>query len=201
MSQVSTLKKRSPGASPVQPAKPVELVRTASAEPATPSYVGALPLHAPVAKNETAAKEATASRAAEPAALGWVKGADPVSHSSDAASPVKPETLLKQAMTPPARPVEETRVAKSDEPRPASRDGWKVQIGATDDAGKATDMLSRAKAENRSSLALAKPFTEKVQKGDATLYRARFAVLDETSAEAACRSLKRTGFSCFATRD
>jgi D-alanyl-D-alanine carboxypeptidase len=184
---------------PVQPAKPIELVRTASADPAAPSFAGALPLHepAPVARAESASP----ARPADPAALGWVKGAEPVAHSSDAAPPVKPETLLKQAMTPPARPVEETRVAKTEEPRSASRDGWKVQIGATDDAGKASDMLNRAKAENRSTLALAKPFTEKVQKGDATLYRARFAVLDETSAEAACRSLKRTGFSCFATRD
>jgi D-alanyl-D-alanine carboxypeptidase len=96
---------------------------------------------------------------------------------------------------------EETRVAKVEEARPVSHEGWKIQIAATDDADKANDMLSRARAENRSTLALAKPFTEKVQKGDATLYRARFAVLDASAAEAACRSLKRTGFSCFATRD
>ncbi len=43
--------------------------------------------------------------------------------------------------------------------------------------------------------------TEKVRKGDGTLYRARFAGLDSASAESACRSLKRSGFSCFATRD
>jgi D-alanyl-D-alanine carboxypeptidase len=100
-----------------------------------------------------------------------------------------------------AHPAEETRVAKSEDTRSANHDGWKVQIAATDDADKANTMLNRAKAENRSTLALAKPFTEKVQKGDSTLYRARFAVLDETAAETACRSLKRSGFSCFATRD
>ena len=33
------------------------------------------------------------------------------------------------------------------------------------------------------------------------LYRARFAGLDSASAEAACRSLKRTGFSCFTAHD
>ena len=54
---------------------------------------------------------------------------------------------------------------------------------------------------NRSTLASAKPITEKVRKGDATLYRARFAGLDSASAEAACRSLKRTGFSCFPAHD
>ena len=53
-----------------------------------------------------------------------------------------------------------------------------IQIGATDDPDKANDLLTRARERNRSTLAVAKPFTEKVQKGDDTLYRARFAVLD-----------------------
>ena len=51
------------------------------------------------------------------------------------------------------------------------------------------------------ALAAAKPITEKVQKGDASFYRARFAGLDPTSAESACRSLKRNGFSCFTAHD
>ena len=76
-----------------------------------------------------------------------------------------------------------------------------IQIGATDNAGKASDLLSRALTQNRSTLASAKPLTEKVEKGDGTFYRARFAGLDSNTAEAACKSLKRTGFSCFATRD
>jgi D-alanyl-D-alanine carboxypeptidase len=75
-----------------------------------------------------------------------------------------------------------------------------IQIGATDNAGKANDLLIRAKAQNR-TLASAKPFTEKVEKGDGTFYRARFAGLDSSSAESACKTLKRSGFSCFATHD
>ena len=175
--------------------------------------------------------EASAARPADPAALGWVRGPDGVARNSEPAPPVKPEALLKQAMLAAAAarspgdshsakleearpaaqearavksdesPAQETKIAKSTDSRPAVREGWKVQIAATDDVAKASDMLSRAQAENRATLALAKPFTEKVQKGDATLYRARFAVLDASAAEAACRSLKRTGFSCFATRD
>ena len=50
-------------------------------------------------------------------------------------------------------------------------------------------------------LAAAKPVTEKVRKGEGTFYRARFAGLDSASAETACRSLKRSGFACFAARD
>jgi D-alanyl-D-alanine carboxypeptidase len=76
-----------------------------------------------------------------------------------------------------------------------------IQIGATDDAAKATALLGKALARDRSHLAGAKPVTEKIQKGEDTLYRARFAGLDSASAESACRSLKRSGFSCFAARD
>ena len=84
---------------------------------------------------------------------------------------------------------------------PAAHGGWTIQIGAPDNPAKANALLVRARERNPSTLASAKPLTEKVRKGDATLYRARFAVLDSASAEAACRSLKRTGFSCFPAHD
>ena len=50
-------------------------------------------------------------------------------------------------------------------------------------------------------LAAADPFTERVQKGDTTFYRARFAGFDKSSAEAACRQLKRNDFACMALKD
>ena len=79
--------------------------------------------------------------------------------------------------------------------------GWIVQIGATDDAGKANELLIRARAQNRSTLGSAQAVTEKVKRGGGFLYRARFAGLDAASAGQACRSLKRSGFTCFATHD
>jgi D-alanyl-D-alanine carboxypeptidase len=87
--------------------------------------------------------------------------------------------------------------AQDEETDSGSERGWMIQIGAPDSLAKANALLIRAREQNRSTLAAAKPVTEKVRKGDATLYRARFAVLDSASAEAACRSLKRNGFSCF----
>ncbi|HEX9169574.1 MAG TPA: serine hydrolase [Roseiarcus sp.] len=83
----------------------------------------------------------------------------------------------------------------------AGRGSWMIQIGATDDLAKANALLIRAREQNRSTLAAAKPVTESVRKGDGTLYRARFAMLDSASADAACRSLKRNGFSCFPAHD
>ncbi len=43
-----------------------------------------------------------------------------------------------------------------------------IQIGATDDQGKAQELLNRARAQTR-ALASAQPFTEKVQRGSETL--------------------------------
>jgi D-alanyl-D-alanine carboxypeptidase len=91
--------------------------------------------------------------------------------------------------------------AKDDDAVDAAAGGVMIQIGAPDNLAKANALLSRARERNRSTLGAAKPVTEKVRKGDATLYRARFAGLDSASAEAACRSLKRTGFSCFTAHD
>ena len=76
-----------------------------------------------------------------------------------------------------------------------------IQVGATDDPGKANELLSRARTQLHGFPSTAKPFTEKVQKGKDTLFRARFAGLEEHSAETACKALKRSGFSCFATKN
>ena len=56
--------------------------------------------------------------------------------------------------------------------------GWTIQIGATDDPAKANALLVRARQHNRSTLASAKPVTEKVRRGTDTVYRARFAMLE-----------------------
>ncbi|MDR3463136.1 MAG: serine hydrolase [Beijerinckiaceae bacterium] len=91
----------------------------------------------------------------------------------------------------------------AEEPaRPAiAHEGWMIQIGATDNLEKANELLSRAKGQSQGTLGGAKPFTEKVQKGQATLYRARFAGLEANSAEKACKALKHSGFACFATKN
>jgi D-alanyl-D-alanine carboxypeptidase len=135
---------------------------------------------------------------ATPQELGWVKG-------PEAASPAKPQAALKAtppvAAAPAPRPREETEVARNEEARAGDRAGWIIQIGATDDANKANDLLVRARAKDRAMLATAKPLTEKVKKGEDVFYRARFAGLDSATAESACRTLKKSGFACFAAHD
>ena len=149
----------------------------------------------------------SAPRAAQPTAadLGMLK--------SPAKSSTKTQARLAAAGALVMPPLGRPENSADDEQRPgrASQQdegsdglgprGWMIQIGAPDNLAKANALLSRARERNRSTLASAKPLTEKVCKGDATLYRARFAGLDSASAEAACRSLKRTGFSCFTAHD
>jgi D-alanyl-D-alanine carboxypeptidase len=139
---------------------------------------------------------ALAPRTAQPTAadLGLLKSSDRAKPSAK----IQARLAAASALTmPPGRPQR----ADEESDSPVARGGWMIQIGAPDDPAKANALLIRARERNPSTLASATPITEKVRKGDATLYRARFAVLDSASAEAACRSLKRNGFSCFPAHD
>jgi D-alanyl-D-alanine carboxypeptidase len=151
--------------------------------------------------SQAAGRGATAT----PSTMRWVVGAQPSRER-----PPEPQ-LIKMAKleTTKAETKSDARSEAKSEPaklaetgRPNSvRGGWMIQIGATDDAAKASELLTRAKTQSHNLLGSAKPFTEKVQKGGGTLYRARFAGLEEDTAETACRSLKRSGFACFATKN
>ena len=148
---------------------------------------------------------------ATPSSLHWVTGPAPVRRGPSAedakltagskAQPIGSETaadktgsLLPKNGAVLGPPHDEARA-------PGPKGDWVIQIGATDNEGAAAELLSRARTESRLALASAKPFTEKVQKGDSTLYRARFAGLAPAEAETACKTLKRSGFACFATRN
>ena len=184
----------------------VAAVAPAAAKPTTPVRVAAVaPPAARVSLDDAAAH-------------GWSKGADPAPVKEESAkSAARPGKALTSdgsngepsAPKGSAAAMKETRqtmVARGPEPAndfaDAGHKGWIIQIGATDDAAKANDLLIRARAQNRATLAAAKPVTEKVQKGEDVFYRARFAGLDSADeAESACRSLKRNGFSCFTAHD
>ena len=82
-----------------------------------------------------------------------------------------------------------------------SRSGWIIQIVATPDAAQAQAFLDRSSATVRRVDAKAEPFMEPIAKGDQTLYRARYAGLSESSANAACKALKRSAISCFTIKN
>jgi D-alanyl-D-alanine carboxypeptidase len=178
---------------PRPPASVPEKIRTARVEVPTKAVkTEPAPKAEPVSKAEKARAEKLAAaekpdRDAKPAARGKNAKAE------------KPEKAEKAQIA--ARDAGRKDRGEPAHEKPSGKSGWVIQIGAIDDLAKANALLARAKSERRSALAGAQSYTEKVQKGDSTLYRARFAGLGADEAETTCRQLKRSGFSCFATRN
>ena len=89
-------------------------------------------------------------------------------------------------------------------PRPApaaasvgQRSRWEVQIAATDSEAAARSLLANARSNIARNHAGIAPYTEAVQSGTATLYRARFTGFeDQSSAVAACKALKAQSYAC-----
>ncbi len=137
-----------------------------------------------VAENQplpAAASEIKPVAVVEPAKVEPVKG-EPVK-----AEPAKIAARLEAAGTP----------AKA---KPAYT-GWIIQLAATDNEDKAMTLLGDVKSRLRNQLQGAEPFTEKVVKGDTTLFRARFAGFEgDSEAQAACKAVKRAGFNCIAQK-
>ena len=71
-----------------------------------------------------------------------------------------------------------------------------IQVGAFPEEKEAKQRLVTAKDKAKTLLGQADPFTERVAKGDKSLYRARFAGLDKDQAETACKHLKRNEIPC-----
>ena len=184
--------------------KPVPMA-SAYAPPAPVPSVAALVEKAKpavIANPSRAPEDRTASIASGKVSDGSTRQA--VASTPAAASQVTPGGARKAAAPlAQARAPEKqaTLVAKAEPARPAAANsGTMIQVGATDAAAKANDLLAKARSK-APSLSGATPFTEKVKKGSETIYRARFAGLTETRAEAACKSLKRSGLSCFTTKN
>jgi D-alanyl-D-alanine carboxypeptidase len=85
--------------------------------------------------------------------------------------------------------------------RPHVKGDWVIQVGAFPAESLAHDRLKEAQSMGRTVLTRAAPFTERVVKGDTTLYRARFAGFDRDAAEAACNYFKRNEIACLALKN
>ena len=168
----------------------------------------------------------TAENGATPAPFRWVTGPQAVIKTAALSGPLPPLPTGQAPQTHSARialahssnaettasispqpVIADTKKAKLENTTPdkqvrsPSRSNWLIQLGATDEENKALDIINRAKSQSQRALSQAQGFTEKVQKDGAILYRARFSGFNEPDeANAACKQLKRSGFSCFATR-
>ncbi len=112
---------------------------------------------------------------------------------------------LRVASLNPSAPVAPSKTVEKTAPQTAQPavkpKGWVIQLAATPDEASAKDILDNARSRSGRTLTQASSFTEKVVRDGATLYRARFSGFAQSEdAQNACNSLKKNGFSCFASR-
>jgi D-alanyl-D-alanine carboxypeptidase len=191
-----------PAAGSDEPIRPVT-VRTVSVKPGIVKGAKAAP-PAPAPQREAQAPATVRAETPPPPpapARAGLLGALPTRTASVSDNPPAP---------PPAQaaPVRETAPAREAVPaaavpssRPQTRSGWVIQVGAYPAESEAHQRIALAKSKAARLLASASPFTEPVQRGDTTLYRARFAGLDKDQAEAACKLLRRNDVDCLASRN
>ncbi len=111
------------------------------------------------------------------------------------AAPVPAAAVDNQITNSVAKAGAETPAATGSAP-----DGWVIQIGATPDKDQAMTLLENAKDKGGKALRGATPFTVAFASGDGHLYRARFGgFANQDKAVNACKTLKRKGFSCWAS--
>lgn len=165
-----------------------------------------VPTTTPVARPQAVA--AAPSAPAPASNLRWNTGPAPASAGiAMAYAPSEPPARSAAATLRAAEPEQRTVAVRSEAPAPSASvgaspaSGWVIQLGATDDEGKARSILADAQSRSGRVLGKAAPFTERVVRDGTTLFRARFSGFTEAdAAHEACRVLKRSGFACFATR-
>jgi D-alanyl-D-alanine carboxypeptidase len=116
----------------------------------------------------------------------------PIAAKAEPAAPPAASPARIAAAEPAPAPARATAPAA----KPQQRSGWIIQVGAFPAEQEAKKRLSSAQTKAAKLLTKAEAFTETVEKGGTTLYRARFAGLDKDSAEAACKYLKRNDVEC-----
>jgi D-alanyl-D-alanine carboxypeptidase len=96
------------------------------------------------------------------------------------------------------KPASPAQTAKAATPtaKPQHRPGWMIQVGAYPAEQAAKQRLSAVQSKAAKMLTGAEAFTETIDKGGTTYYRARFAGLDKDAAEAACKYLKKNDVEC-----
>ena len=196
---------------PVPPpvaAKPEPPV-AAKPEPPAPAIIAksepTSPAPAAAAKAEPSPSNVTATKPESPAPV--QKASAPADATNPDAAPAAAPATSKPPSSPVAIPVPRPAAAPANPPAPAAktaaaaakpqhRPGWMIQVGAYPAEQAAKERLSAVQSKASKILTGAEAFTETVDKGGTTLYRARFAGLDKDAAEAACKYLKKNDVEC-----
>jgi len=203
-----------------EPIRPV-LVRTVTVRPGSTQTAALAPVSLPTPEADPPAAAAAraapqttapiAPKAAAPVAPAAPRVAAPVPPKLEALPPppgarpgvlgVLPARAIADA-SPPTTPAYAPVAAPAPVPvKPVARSGWMIQVGAFAAEQEAKQRLSSLQSKASKVLDGTDPFTESVEKGGSTYYRARFAGFDKDKAEAACKLLKRDGVECVTIRN
>ncbi|HME29418.1 MAG TPA: serine hydrolase [Pseudolabrys sp.] len=189
-----------PAAGSTDPIKP-NAVKTVVVHPGSTASLSPVPTDnrqltpAPAVANAASITTISTVRSDLPATLAAAPTVTPSPASAASVSPSapKPETapvkIATTANNPPTAPA-------NVEPAAKPRGGWLIQVGALPDEKEARQRLEAAQSKAKEMLGKADPFTERLEKGDKVLFRARFAGLEKGQAEAACKHLKRSDIPC-----
>jgi len=178
-----------------EPIHPV-LVRTITYRTAPPQTASLAPLPVLVPVASASSQGAVSAATRKPAA------AESPQDTIVVASTEPPVVATTSKTEPPkADFAKEESMAAPPSTSAHARGGWLIQVGAFEEESQAKEHLNAAQLKIPGMLAAADPFTERVQKGAKTYYRARFVGLDKPTAEAACKLLKRSDMECMAAKD
>ena len=186
----------SASSAPVRP-EPVAMTPV----PAPRAVTGSTEPIRPVPVKTLLVKPGSAVQTASIVPLHLPPAADPPNEAPAKAEPPIPTAPAAAPAPAPVRIATAPAVLPVPSPRPQVHSGWIIQVGAYPVETEAKQRLSLAKSKAAKLLAAADAFIESVVKGDATLYRARFAGLDKDRAEAACKFLKRNEVDCVTIRN
>jgi D-alanyl-D-alanine carboxypeptidase len=187
---------------------PVPPPVAAKPEPSAPAIIAksepASPAPAAAPNAEPSPSNVTATKAESPAPV--QKASAPADAANPDVAPAAAPVTSKPPSSPVAIPVPRPAAAPAKPPEPAAkiaaaakpqhRPGWMIQVGAYPAEQAAKERLSAVQSKASKILTGAEAFTETVDKGGTTLYRARFAGLDKDTAEAACKYLKKNDVEC-----
>jgi hypothetical protein len=116
------------------------------------------------------------------------------------------DAVASEVLPPPPAPIAEIPADAAGAANAAERladvptmSGWKIQLAAAPTQTAALAILDKARNSGSQIVAAAAPYTEPVDKGSETLYRARFGgFAGQDEAQAACAFLVKKKFACYA---
>ena len=191
-----------PSLGSTEPIKPIAVKTVSVAAGSRMAALSALPsenrkLTPPPANTASVTTVATVKSEPPPQPPGAAPGILGVLSISEIKPARGPQLAAAGDRTPvPAAKTQDPVALSAAEHAAKARGGWMIQVGAFPDEDNAKERLSTAQTKAKEQLGKADPFTEKIAKGDKSLYRARFAGLDKDQAENACKNLKRSEIPC-----